>query len=146
MLVRGLGGTVTNRATLQQIAADTAQHRAALARLDQNLEVMGSLVGGIRDRAEETAASALETRRRLEEEIARVATVAAGPGERFAALEARIEGLERQIAAALQSLAPRPEAPQMPDADPDAGRDHASRTRNDRCDPGPRQACRRPGG
>ena len=106
-------GTVTNRATLQQIAADTTQHRAALARLDQNLEVMGSLVGGIRDRAEETAASALEARRRLEEEIARVATVAAGPGERLAALEARIEGLERQIAAALQSLAPRPEAPQI---------------------------------
>lgn len=105
-------GNVTNRATLQQIAADTAQHRATLARLDQNLEVMGSLVGGIRDRAEETAASALDTRRRLEEEIARVATLAAGPGERLTSLEARIEGLERQIAAALQSLVPRPEAPQ----------------------------------
>ncbi|MET0271406.1 MAG: hypothetical protein ABW360_00295 [Phenylobacterium sp.] len=104
-------GNVTNRATLQQIAADTAQHRAALARLDHNLEAMGTLVGGIRDRAEETAASALEARRRLEEEIARVAVVAAGPGERLAALESRLEGLERQIAAALQSLAPRPEAP-----------------------------------
>jgi hypothetical protein len=106
-------GNVTNRAALQQIAADTAQHRAALARLDHNLEVMGSLVGGIRDRAEETAASAAEARQRLEQEFSRVAAAAAGPAERLAALEARLERMEQQIAAAFLTLASRPETPQV---------------------------------
>jgi hypothetical protein len=106
-------GNVTNQATLQQIAADTAQHRAALAKLDHNLEVMGALIGGIRDRAEETAASATEARQRVEQELSRVAAAAVGPAERLVALEARLERMEQQIAAAILALATRPETPQV---------------------------------